>query len=112
MNTLHPTHWRSVLGINKTIYSCETCGNSFEDSSGLDFKICEKCGEKSKTKLHKTQVNDRNSLKERAVKMANETFNLNLVYVNKTSKQNQDDIAEAILVGYSYLKERNDVNGR
>jgi hypothetical protein len=105
MNALHPTHWRSVLGINKSIYSCDTCGNSFEDVSGLDFKVCNKCGEKSKYSLHKTQINDRVLLKERAVKMANELFGLNLIYKNKTSKQNQDDIAEAILVGYSYLKE-------
>ncbi len=106
MHTLHPTHWRANLGINKTIYSCETCGNFFEDISGLDFKVCKQCGEKSKIKLHKEQINDRFSLKERAIKMANEIFGLNLVFINKTSKKNQDDIAEAILVGYAYLKER------
>ena len=112
MYTSHPTHWRSLIGINRSIYSCETCGASFEDVSGLDYKICEICGEKGKDKLHKTQINDRVSLKERAVKLANKIFDLNLIFVNKTSKQNQDDIAEAILIGYSYLKKENDINGR
>lgn len=104
MYTSHPTHWRSKIGINRSIYECESCDNKFEDVSGLDFKICESCGEKNKSKLHKTQINDRAALKERAVKLANELFNLNLLFVNKNSKQNQDDIAEAILIGYSYLK--------
>ena len=36
--------------------------------------------------------------------MANEIFGLNLLYVSKNSKKNQDDIAEAILIGYTYLK--------
>lgn len=111
MYTLHPTHWRSVLGINHSIYSCDSCGFSIEDVSGLDFKICSNCGEKNKLKLHKTQVNERPVLKERAVIMANNVFDLDLVFIAKNSKQNQDDIAEAILVGYSYLKE-NDINGR
>ena len=53
-------------------------GNNFEDVSGLPFKMCSVCGEKGKDKLHKTQINDRLALKERAVKMANKLFGLEL----------------------------------
>lgn len=104
LHLMHPTYWRSSIGMHHTLYSCETCGNAFEDVSGLKFKQCDKCGEKKSSQLHKTQLNDRASLKERAVQMANNIFNLGLKYINKTSTKNQDDIAEAILVGYSFLK--------
>lgn len=106
-----PTSWRSSIGINRTKYKCETCGNSYEDVSGLSFKVCEVCGEKDKKKLHKDQINDRATLKERAVNMANELFALNLQYISKYSTKNDDDIAEAILIGYSFWKKRNDING-
>ncbi|MBR0473348.1 MAG: hypothetical protein IJI98_11725 [Methanosphaera sp.] len=112
MYTLRPTAWRTEIGIHHTLYKCDTCNNSFEDISGLEFKICNKCGEKDKKKLHKDQINDRVALKERAVKMANDVFGTNLQYISKYSKKNQDDIAEAILVGYSYLKKENGDNGR
>ena len=72
----------------------------------MSYKVCNICGERKKEKLHKIQLNERISLKERAVKMANDLFGLNLQYISKYSKKNQDDIAEAILVGYAYLKER------
>lgn len=104
MFTLHPTSWRSSLGIHRSIYSCDVCNYSIEDVSSFKFKICPQCGNKEKDKLHIVQINDRASLKERAIKMANEIFGLNLLYVSKNSKKNQDDIAEAILIGYTYLK--------
>lgn len=112
MYTLKPSAWRTEIGINRTLYSCDTCNNSFEDISGLNYKVCNKCGEKDKKKLHRDQINDRALLKERAIKMANDVFGTNLQYISKYSKKNQDDIAEAILIGYSYLKKENDNNGR
>ena len=105
MYALRPTYWRSLLGVNHSIYCCDSCGYSYENISGLDFKVCPSCGEKHKDKLHKTQINSRPELKERAVNMVNEMFGLNLFFNAKNSKQNQDDIAEAILIGYAYLKE-------
>lgn len=98
----HPTSWRARIGINKTEYLCNKCGNSFIDISGLNFKRCPKCD--CSDCISKTPLNDRNQLKERAVSLVNELFGTNLSYFGKYSKKNDDDIAEAILVGYSYLK--------
>ena len=112
MSMLSPTSWRADIGALHSIYNCDTCGNNFEDVSGLPFKMCSVCGEKGKDKLHKTQINDRLALKERAVKMANQLFGLDLQYISKYSKKNQDDIAEAILIGYAHLIGGEKDNGR
>lgn len=45
----------------------------------------------------------REKLKEKAVAVANETFGLNLYWDKHHPIKNQDDIAEAILIGWSYL---------
>lgn len=42
-------------------------------------------------------------LKEKAVKLANKLFDLNLIWVSETSKKSQDDEAEAILIAYSTI---------
>lgn len=42
----------------------------------------------------------RDVLKEKAVKMANNKFGLNLVWNGARSKKTQDDVAEAILIGW------------
>lgn len=45
----------------------------------------------------------REVLKEKAVKMANDIFGLELKWVKPNSKLNDDDIAEAILIAYSQI---------
>lgn len=45
-------------------------------------------------------------MKRKAVDKANELFNLNLVYKGASSKFNQDDIADAILLCFSQIKNR------
>lgn len=46
----------------------------------------------------------RDAMKEKAVYMANELFGLDLQWVSPTSTKNDDDTAEAVLIGYSYVK--------
>ena len=101
----HPTSWRARIGINKTEYSCVKCGHTFVDVSGLDFKRCPKCD--CQDSISKKPLNDRDLLKERAIVFSNNLFGTKLSYFGKYSRKNDDDIAEAILVGYSYLKEAN-----
>lgn len=46
----------------------------------------------------------REVLKEKAILMANDLFDLDLVWAGANSKKSQDDIAEAILIAYSQIK--------
>lgn len=48
----------------------------------------------------------RDVLKKKAIEMANEEFGLNLAWVAPSSKKNQDDEAEGILVAYSQIKKK------
>ena len=48
----------------------------------------------------------REVLKKKAIEMANEVFGLKLEWYGATSKKTQDDIAEAILIAYSQIKQR------
>jgi len=48
----------------------------------------------------------RKELKKKAIEKANEIFGLNLPWVSPSSKYNADDIAEAILIGYSQVRPR------
>ena len=45
-------------------------------------------------------------MKEKAVKMANKIFQLDLVWAGGKSVKNQDDIAESILIAYSQIKQK------
>lgn len=45
----------------------------------------------------------RDVLKEKAIKMANEIFGLNLNWAGSTSKKSEDDVAEAILIAWSQI---------
>lgn len=45
-------------------------------------------------------------LKQKAIKMANKKFGLDLLWVSPNSKKNQDDEAEGILIAYSQIKPR------
>ena len=49
----------------------------------------------------------RDVLKEKAVRMANETFGLDLTWVKPKSTKNEDDEAEAVLLGWSVIKSQN-----
>ena len=54
----------------------------------------------------------RDEQKKASIEYANKTFGLNLIWKSKTSKFNQDDISDAILVAYSHiLKERGNISG-
>ena len=48
----------------------------------------------------------RDVLKKKAIEMVNEEFGLNLTWVAPSSKKNDDDIAESILIAYSQIKQR------
>lgn len=48
----------------------------------------------------------RDILKEKAVKMVNDIFNLELKWYGPNSKKSQDDEAESILIAYSYIRKR------
>lgn len=108
---LTPTEWRASIGLNHTTYTCNACKHKFEDVSALEIITCPKCKKVSKKDFKKTAINDRESLKRRAVEYANKKFNLDLKYIKKDNRQNDDDIAEALLIGYSFLK-GNGVNGK
>ena len=101
---LKPTVWRAEIGLNHSEYKCLSCEYTKEDISGLEFNCCPHCGNKNKKQLTKTSLNLRSDLKKRAVEMSNTTFGTNFIFLPKGSKKNGDDMAEAILIGYSYLK--------
>lgn len=48
----------------------------------------------------------RDMLKKKAIDKANKLFSLNLLYKSPSSKFNEDDIAEAILLCYSQIKSK------
>ena len=48
----------------------------------------------------------RDILKQKAIETANKTFGLTLNWVSPKSTQNEDDVAEAILIGWSEVKPR------
>lgn len=49
----------------------------------------------------------RDILKEKAVRMANEIFGFDLVWVKPKSTKNEDDEAEAILIGWAVIQSQN-----
>ena len=49
----------------------------------------------------------RDVLKEKAVRMANEIFGLDLVWVKPNSTKNMDDEAEAVLIGWAVVQSQN-----
>lgn len=49
-------------------------------------------------------VKDKRSIyKERSVKLANELYNLDLTWKSKSSKENDDDISDAILIAHTII---------
>lgn len=55
---------------------------------------------------------EREELKKSSIDYANKTFGLNLVWKSKSSKFNQDDIADSINVAYSQIKNDRKTFGR
>ncbi|MBQ0112308.1 MAG: hypothetical protein KBT03_04175 [Bacteroidales bacterium] len=55
---------------------------------------------------------EREELKKSSIDYANKTFGLNLVWKSKSSKFNQDDIADSINVAYSQLIEKKNFGRR
>lgn len=53
--------------------------------------------------IPKDVKNKRAILKERSVKMANEIYGLDLIWKSPTSKYNDDDISDAILLAHSVI---------
>ena len=45
----------------------------------------------------------RDEMKKRSIEMANKEFGLNLKWFSKSSKKNEDDISDAILIAYSQI---------
>ena len=45
-------------------------------------------------------LKSKGDLKEQSVNLANELLGLNLIYKSKSSKFNEDDISDAVLIGY------------
>ncbi|MDO4803016.1 MAG: crossover junction endodeoxyribonuclease RuvC [Prevotellaceae bacterium] len=54
----------------------------------------------------KREGTKRKELKKKSIEKANELFGLNLMWVSPSSKKNQDDISDAILLTYSQIKPR------
>jgi len=48
----------------------------------------------------------RKELKKKSIEKANQLFGLDLLWVSPSSSKNQDDISDAILIGYSQIKKR------
>lgn len=55
---------------------------------------------------------EREEMKKSSVDYANKTFNLNLIWKSKSSKFNQDDIADSINVAWSQIKPKERGFGR
>lgn len=53
------------------------------------------------------QGRKRDKLKQRAIERANELFGTSFLWVSPTSKKNQDDVAESILIAYSQIVKNN-----
>lgn len=53
--------------------------------------------------IPRKEKNKRFILKERSVKLANELYNLDLKWILKTSKLNDDDISDAILIAHTVI---------
>ena len=53
--------------------------------------------------IPKDTKDKRSILKERSVKLANELYDLNLIWKSKTSKENDDDISDAILIAHTVI---------
>lgn len=53
--------------------------------------------------IPKNTKDKRAILKERSIKMANELYGLELLWKSASSKFNDDDISDAILIAHSYL---------
>ena len=98
--TTAPSKWRAKVGILRSIYTCDKCGNSFEAKSGLKHLECPECENTSFSRFKKAPLNTRKELKKRAVETVNEIFGLDLYFKN-SSRLNQDDIAEAALICFS-----------
>ena len=45
----------------------------------------------------------RNEMKKKSIEKANKLYGLNLIYKSPTSKYNEDDISDSILIGYSQI---------
>ncbi len=62
---------------------------------------------RSKVGLFTGNRNDtkRDEMKKRSIEMANKEFGLNLKWFSKSSKKNEDDISDAILIAYSQIIE-------
>lgn len=101
--TSEPSHWRSKVGANKTLYTCDKCEHEFVSKSALNHLECSNCGNTAFTRFRKKQLNTREELKKRAVDMVNEMFGFEFIY-KKRSNKSDDDIAEAILLGLSERK--------
>lgn len=53
--------------------------------------------------IPRKEKNKRFILKERSIKLANELYNLDLKWISKTSKLNDDDISDAILIAHTVI---------
>lgn len=55
----------------------------------------------------KRKDTERELMKQSSIEYANKTFGLDLIWKSKTSKYNQDDIADAMNIAYSQIKPKN-----
>ena len=55
------------------------------------------------TDIPKDTKDKRSILKERSINLANELYDLNLVWKSKASKDNDDDISDAILIAHTVI---------
>lgn len=88
--------WKQKVGINLT---------SSHEYNVVKQNFKDYYGNKANRYIEKLKNTTKAYEKKMSIDYVNQTFGLNLIYKSPSSKKNQDDIADAICIGYFYLCE-------
>ena len=88
--------WKQKIGINLT---------SSHEYNVIKQNFKDYYGNKANRYIDKLKNTTKAYEKKMSIDYVNQTFGLNLIYKSPSSKKNQDDIADAICIGYFYLCE-------
>ncbi|MEG1621095.1 MAG: hypothetical protein RR322_04200 [Oscillospiraceae bacterium] len=104
--TVVPSEWRKTVGLNRSNFTCKKCGEVFEEQTNIEKKECRKCGNVTQSAFLSKNLNDRQSLKQRAVDYVNQIYNLKLEYFKNETKTkiSNDNECEAIMLGRAFIK--------
>lgn len=86
--------WKQKVGINLT---------SSHEYNVIKQNFKNYYGNKANRYIEKLKNTTKAYEKKMSIDYVNQTFGLNLIYKSPSSKKNQDDIADAICIGYFYL---------